>query len=408
MVDRQNRQSREGPRAYGAHWVWCGPGRLLERAWVVLEAGRVKEITSEPPAGIESRDLGPGLLLPGLVNAHTHLELSFLADFIAKPQGDFMGWLETLVSLRPGYDRDHAKEAARQAALFAAAQGTVLAGDITNTGRAAWAWAEAGVSVISFFEAIGPARSEPPHPEMKWEGNYFSAQAVASHAPYSVPSWRQQALKKLSASTPLPFSIHLAESRAEVEFFAGQGDEGARMDEFMVRRGLKKEDMDLRADTPLAHLLTLGLVDAQTMLVHGVQLTPAELARVAEKGASLCLCPRSNLGLTGAVADVPAALAAGVNLALGTDSLASCPDLSLWAEMRKLMEIYPELAPEAVIAIATTGGARALGLGGDFGLIAPGFCAPLVYVPIENAGKNDVLAAAIAQGGDVAEIVRFD
>lgn len=404
-MESRTGQSKSGPKAYTADWVWCGTGRLLERAWVVLQAGRVKEIAEHAPAGVESQDLGPGLLMPGLVNAHTHLELSFLAEFIEKPQGDFMGWLETLVNLRPGYDRGQAKEAARQAAQFAAEQGTVLAGDITNTGRAAWAWAEAGVSVISFFEAVGPARAEPPQPEMKWDGNYFSAQAVASHAPYSVPSWRQQALKKLSASIPLPLSIHLAESRAEVEFFAGQGEEGARMDEFMVRRGLQKADMDLRADTPLAHLISLGLVDAQTMLVHGVQLTPEELAQVAKLGASLCLCPRSNIGLTGAVADAPAALKAGVNLALGTDSLASSPDLSIWAEMRKLKERYLQLDPEAVLSMATMGGAKALGLSEHFGLIAPGYCAPLVYVPLDGAGKEEVLSTAIAQGGGEAELV---
>lgn len=404
-MESRTKQSKSGVRAYRAKWIWCGPGKLLERAWVVLQAGRIKEITEHPPAGVESQEMGPGLLMPGLVNAHTHLELSFLADFIAKPQGDFIGWVEELVSLRPGYDREQAIEAASQAAQFAADQGTVLAGDITNTGRAAWAWEEAGVSAVSFYEAMGSDQAEPPQPEMKWDGNYFSAKAVASHAPYSVPSWRQQALKKLSASIPLPLSIHLAESRAEVEFFAGQGEDGARMENFLLSHGLQKSDLDLRADTPLAHLISLDMVDSQTMLVHGVQLTPAELTQVAEKGASLCLCPRSNIGLTGGVPDVPAALKTGVNLALGTDSLASSPDLSIWAEMRKLLEIYPQLDPEAVLCMATTGGAKAMGLGEHFGLIAPGYCAPLVFVPLNDAGREEVLSTAIAQGGSAAELV---
>ncbi len=407
-MEPQAERSALTATAYGAGWVWCAPGRLLHGAWVVLQAGRVVDISDQTPAGMQAVHLGPGLLMPGLVNAHTHLELSFLADFIAKPQGDFMGWLETLVNLRPGYDRRQAKESARRAATFAAGQGTVLAGDITNTGRAAWAWAEAGVSVISFFEALGPARAEPPEPEMKWEGNYFSAQAVACHAPYSVPSWRMQALKKKAAAIPLPMSIHLAESRAEVEFFTGQGADGARMEDFLVRRGLQKADMDLRAGRPLAHLLALEVVDSRTLLVHGVQLTPEELIQVAAQGASLCLCPRSNLGLTGAVADVPAALKAGVNLALGTDSLASCPDLSIWAEMRKLMEVYPELDPEAVITMATSGGAKALGLGEHFGRIVPGYCAPLVYVDLLETKKNEVLPAAVAGGGDTVKLTIVD
>jgi cytosine/adenosine deaminase-related metal-dependent hydrolase len=396
---REEGQEKSAGEAYCADWVWCGPGKLLEGAWVVIQDGRILKVSESHPANLETRDLGHGLLMPGLVNAHTHLELSFLAEFIAKPQGDFMAWVEELVNLRPGYDRGQAKEAARRAARFAADQGTVLAGDITNTGRAAWAWAEAGVSAVSFFEAIGPARSEPPQPAMQWEGNLFSAQAIACHAPYSVPSWRLQALKKQAAAIPLPMSIHLAESRAEMELFAGQGSEGKRMEDFLERRGLQKSDMDFRAASPFAHLLNLGVVDSQTLLVHGVQLNQDELAKVAAAGASLCLCPRSNLGLTGSMADAPAALRAGVNLALGTDSLASCQDLSLWAEMRTLIEIYPELDPEAVLAMATTGGAKALGLGEHFGLIAPGFCAPLVFAPLPTDQKKEPLPAAIASSG---------
>lgn len=401
---RQARQEKSAGRAFSADWVWCGPGRLLERAWVLIQDGHIREVLESRPANLQTQDLGHGLLMPGLVNAHTHLELSFLADFIKKPKGDFMAWVEELVNLRPGYDRNQAKEAARRAAQFAAEQGTVLAGDITNTGRAAWAWAEAGVSSVSFFEAIGPARSEPPQPAMQWQGNLLSAQAIACHAPYSVPSWRLQALKKQAAAMPLPLSIHLAESRAEMEFFAGRGAEGKRMEDFLEQRGLQKADMDFRAASPLAHLMSLGVVDPQTLLVHGVQLSESELAQVAEAGASLCLCPRSNLGLTGAVADAPAALKAGVNLALGTDSLASCQDLSLWAEMRALLEIYPELDPEDVLAMATTGGAKALGLGDHFGRIAPGFCVPLVFAPLPAAVKKEPLPAAIAGSGVGAEL----
>jgi len=400
-----DRQESAKPTAHGAAWVWCGPGRLLERAWVVVREGRVREVCERPPKGMSRNDLGQGLLMPGLVNAHTHLELSFLAGALPAPQGDFMGWIEEMVNSRPGYDRDGAKEAARRAARFAARRGTALAGDITNTGKAAWAWAEAGVSSVSFFEAIGPSRCEPPEPGLAWQDGLLSAQAVALHAPYSVPSWRVQALKQKAAAGPLPLSVHLAESRAEMEFFAGRGREGLRMDTFLQSRGLFKDGLDLRADSPLQHLMALGAVDGQTLLVHGVQLAKKDLATLAAAGASLCLCPRSNLGLTGAVADAPAALAAGVNLALGTDSLASSPDLSLWAEMRLLLERYPELDPEAVLAMATIGGARALGLADHFGLIAPGYCAPLVYVDLEHSSEADLFDNVISYRGEIKRII---
>ena len=101
--------------ALGAAWVWCGPGDLRAGAWGVLERGRVADIAGRPPTGARRKDLGQGLLMPGLVNAHTHLELSFLAG-LAPPAGDFVDWVERLVRARPGHDRPNARAAARRAA----------------------------------------------------------------------------------------------------------------------------------------------------------------------------------------------------------------------------------------------------------------------------------------------------
>ena len=381
----------EPVHALYARWLWCGPGRLRRDAWVVVEAGRVREVCGRPPPEALRHDPGPGLVLPGLVNAHTHLELSFLAGAVP-PRGDFITWVRGLISSRPGYDRDKARRAAREAARLSARRGVALVGDISNTGRAAWAWQEAGVSALTFIEAVGPARSQPPPPCARWERGVLVATGVAAHAPYSVPAPRLQALKRLAGATVM--SIHLAETRAEVEFFRGRGAEGRRMEEFLEERGMRRAELELAADTPLGHLLALGVVDRRTLLVHGVQLTPAELEQVAATGASICPCPRSNLALTGCTLEVPAALAAGVNLALGSDSLASAPDLDMWQEIRELTRLYPSLDPEAVLTMATLGGARALGWGEHFGRIAPGRVAVLAFAPLEGVGRREVLEAA--------------
>jgi len=398
--------NREGGRsaalALGAGWAWCGPGRLLRDAWVVVRDGAIEAVDHRPPAGAQARKLGPGLLMPGLVNAHTHLELSFLMGQVPPPAGDFVDWVTGLVNSRPGYDREQAKAAALSAARQAAATGTALAGDISNTGRAAWAWQEARVGAVTFIEAVGPARSQPAPPELIWQGGVLVGRGVAAHAPYSVPAERIQELKTLAQGSPLPWVIHCAESRAEVEMFAGSGPEGARMREFLAQRGVNLEELGMAAPTPLGHLMALGVVDARTLLVHGVQLTHSEILEIARAGASLCLCPRSNLGLTGQLANAPALMAAGVNLALGTDSLASCPDLDLWEEMRALMRAWPGLTPEQVITMATQGGAKALGLENHFGSIAPGRRAALCYAEVGGAKEGQVLAAAVAAGGAAA------
>ena len=176
---------------------------------------------------------------------------------------------------------------------------------------------------------------------------------------------------------------------------AGVGDEGKRLEEFLILRGLRREDLHLAAATPLGQLVAAQALDRNTLLVHGVQLTPEDVRQVASSGASLCVCPRSNLGLTGALAPVEELLAAGVNLALGTDSLASTPDLSLWAEMAALMAARPGLDPEVVLTMATRGGAQALGQAGRFGVLCPGAVAPLAFVPLPILPQGEVVEAVV-------------
>ncbi|MCB2226248.1 MAG: amidohydrolase family protein [Desulfarculaceae bacterium] len=380
------------PHTFTARWVWTGPGRLVPGAAVTLQDGFITSLEARPPRGAAITDLGEGLLLPGLVNAHTHLELSGLAGLVP-PTGDFVGWLEQMVLQRPDTLRINGAEATASAVAGLAADGTALVGDITNTGKAAPALASAGVSAVSFYEALGAAKAEPPEPEAVWRGPLLSEAAVAAHAPYSVPTARLAALKARAGA--LPFCMHLAESLAEVEFLAGSGPEGARLEEFLLERGLRREALNLAADTPLGQVEAAKALDANTLLVHGVQLTPNEGERIAEAGASLCVCPRSNLGLTGAIAPVEELLAAGVNLALGTDSLASCPSLSLWAEMALLASAKPNLAPEAILAMATLGGAKALGQAGRFGVLAPGAAGPLAFVPLPELAESEVIAAVV-------------
>lgn len=382
--------------AYRAAWLWAGPGRLRAGEWVVVEAGRVREVCARPPADALRQDLGDGLIIPGLVNAHTHLELSFLAGVVPPPAGDFVGWLDALVAARPGHDHLAAAAAVAAAVEQIIASGTVLVGDITNTGRARDVARRAGLNAVSLYEAIGPSRAEPPEPELAWAEGVLSAQAVAAHAPYSIPAWRMRALKAKAGR--LPFCIHLAESRAEMEYIAGAGPEGERLAAFLQGRNLLRENLDLRAAHPLDHLLALGVVDGRTLLVHGVQLGRADLRRVARAGASLCVCPRSNLGLTGGLADVAEALRQGVNLCLGTDSLASTPDLSLFGEMAALRRACPELGPEAVLTMATAGGAKALGLDDVFGFIGPGASANLAYISLPKASSCDIIASVVDGG----------
>ncbi|MCB2186537.1 MAG: amidohydrolase family protein [Deltaproteobacteria bacterium] len=386
------------PRGFRAAWLWAGPGRLWAGRTVILENGRVAAVEENPPAGMPVEDLGEALILPGLVNAHTHVELSGLAG-LATPRGDFLAWLEELVASRPAQNKERSHHLTARAAQEMAGAGVALVGDITNTGLARPALWDAGLSQVSLYEALGAANAEPPAPELTWRDGRLTAGAIAAHAPYSVPGWRIQDLKERSRAGLGVFCLHLAESRAEVEFLRGEGEEGRRLARFLAARGVERRELGLRSPDGLRHLLALGVLDDRTLVVHGVQLTSPDLALLAATGASLCVCPRSNLGLTRAVAPVEEALARGMNLCLGTDSLASAPDLNLWREMAALAELKPELAPEAILTMATVGGARALGLAESFGQVAPGRPAALAWTPLPpGLAPDQVLAQAVSGG----------
>lgn len=382
----------QATKSYRAEWIWAEPGRLLKDAVLVTNDAGIVEVVEHPAPGHEAQDLGRGLIIPGLVNAHTHLELSGLAG-VAEPQGDFVDWLLQLVRERPQQDPAQAAEATRRAVQQAAETGTALVGDVTNTGRAMQALAEQGLSAVLFFEALGPAMAEPPDPAVRWIGSRLEQSAVAAHSPYSVPSWRIKALKERAGQGP--FCMHLAESEAEVQYLAGSGEQGRRLDQFLNERNVSRDDLALEAFTPLAIATAAGAMDRSTLLVHCVQFTDQECQRVAEAGASVCVCPRSNLRLTRRIGPVPNLLELGVNLALGTDSLASTVDLSLWGEMAALLQYYPKLDPEAVLTMATLGGARALGQEDRFGRLRPGMLGRPVLVPLDGYDGPDVLAAAL-------------
>ena len=382
--------------AHRADWVWCPEQGLKSNAWVVLRDGLIQGVADRAPAGAAKLEHEPGLIMPGLVNAHTHLELSFLAGQVP-PRGDFVDWVDRLVNRRPGHDQEQAGEIALAAAKASFDSGVALAGDITNTGRAVDAWLEAGVSAVSFGEALGPSRSEPKNESSAWHKGVLQANAVAAHAPYSIPAGRIKELKGRAAN--LPFCIHLAESRAEMEFFAGAGSEGKRLKDFLQGRGLDVDNFGFTADRPLQHLINLGVVDGGTLLVHGVQLNNAEAERIARLGAWLCVCPRSNLGLTGSMASVEEFLQTGAGLCLGTDSLASAPDLSLWAELKTLRKHTPGVPAEDLLRMATINGARALMQADHFGSLLPGRKASLVFAPLKESSARLVLDAAIDSGG---------
>jgi len=325
---------------------------------------------------------GEGLLLPGLVNAHAHLELSSLAGRVAGGCG-VIAWTRALAGRlreaqeRPAQGEDELFAAARAAALAAKALGTAAIGDVGN-GTSGWrALAAAGLQGLFFHELVGSreARTGDALADAERERAALPerpggvAAVPAPHAPYSVGPALLRRIFAAAAVAGLPTSIHLAEDPDELALLRdGSGGWPA----VLRALGASPEDRSPGLE-PCAYLAACGGFATlhPPLLVHMVHASADDRRRARDAGATVVLCPRSNLHIGGRLPDVPALLEDGVALAVGTDSLASVPDLSLWAELSVLANAFPAVPPRTWLHAAAAGGARALGLS-QLGTLAPG------------------------------------
>jgi len=330
-----------------------------------------------------------GVLVPGLVNAHCHLELSALAQTIPGG-GGFINWAQRFLKKVGETPRELRRVAAGEAAAAAARSGTVAIGDVGNTLDAAPAIGAAGMGGVLFHELVGSreaktgdaladAARERAEAASTWPARLEYVRAP--HAPYSVGPDLLRRIFAAAAAEKRATSIHLAEDEDEVSLLR---DGSGAWPPMLAAMGI---DASTRTPgrSPVDYLASLGAFDgpAPPLLVHMV-CAGAEDRRIArEAGATVVLCPRSNLHIGGRLADVPALLDDGVSLALGTDSLASTPDLSLWGEIATLAQHFPAVPAARWLEAATRGGAHALGLSSQ-GTLAPGQRPGLLDVRIDD------------------------
>jgi cytosine/adenosine deaminase-related metal-dependent hydrolase len=181
-------------------------------------------------------------------------------------------------------------------------------------------------------------------------------------------------------------SVHLGESAEEIELLArGTGPWRGVLEAL----GAWDDRWEPPGATPVEYLDALGVLGPQTIAVHGVQLTAGDLATLAARGTTLVTCPRSNRHVGAGDPPIARFYASGVRVAIGTDSLASAPDCSLWPELRALRQLAPDVPARRLVESATRSGAEALGFGDEYGTIEPGRRAALIAVDVPD-GVTDV------------------
>jgi aminodeoxyfutalosine deaminase len=381
---------------YHAAWVVPIAGRPLRDGWVTVDRGRVIAVGEGRTAdGIAKVDLGRRALLPGLINAHTHLELSYL-DHQIPAATEFTEWIRAVVAARraePDPSSERILRGVDAGIAQAIACGTSAVGDISNTLVTVAPLMRSPLHAVVFNELI---RFRAPDPGgvvadacaqiARVPGNDAVRLGLAAHAPYSVAPGVFEAIRRAAATCAAStYSVHLSESRAESEFVAsGQGP----WRRFLEDLGAWDPGWVPPGGSPVAYLESLGFLGPSALAVHGVQMDERDLETLASLNATLVTCPRSNM-LTGAgTPPIARFYASGVRVALGTDSLASTPDLNLFAELAEMRRLAPDVAAGRLLESATRAGAEALAVDRLLGTIEPGKSARLLSVALTSTAAD--------------------
>jgi cytosine/adenosine deaminase-related metal-dependent hydrolase len=376
-----------------SRWILPIAERPLLNGWVALDRGRVVAV-GRAGATLPFRDdaplidLGAMAVLPSLANAHTHLELAWMAGRVAR-HDRFTAWVREMLAVRRGSPASDltAADALHQAIAALRECGTGLVGDVSNSLVSVEPLRASALRGVVFHELL---RLRARDADDVLEAGLAALEragasdrvrvTLAPHAPYSVSPQLFQGIRAALGRLPfLPTSVHLGESPEEGELLAtGEGP----WRELLAELGAWDPEWHVPGCGPVEYLDRMKFIGPRVLVVHGTQFTDQELAVVAASGATLVTCPRSNRYV--GVGDPPVEhfYRAGVRVAIGTDSLASNDDLSLFAELAALREIAPGVAASSLLASATAVGARALGFEAEMGTIEPGRAAALVAVDL--------------------------
>lgn len=358
-------------------------GAVVIREGRIVAVGRAADLHATPVI-----DYGDAVICPGFVNAHTHLELTHLAGKVP-PSPDFVNWLKRLTDLLMAHAAtpENVAEAVGAGIAQSLAAGVTTIGDITR--RPAWSrgpLAASPIRGVSFGEIIAMGRLRIQLNErleaaasVEYQSNRMRI-GISPHAPYTVEPDGLRACAERARRMNAPLCIHLAETAEEATFTRSCS---GRFAEFLQAMGIWDEDIPLADCSPVELCRATGVLDRRTVIAHGNYLSDGDIKMIAESGSSAAYCPHTHHAFGHPPHRFREMLRAGINVCVGTDSLASNPSLSILDELRFLYQRHPDMAAHDLMAMGTIRGAAALGYGDKVGSFTVGKAADLVVIPIE-------------------------
>jgi cytosine/adenosine deaminase-related metal-dependent hydrolase len=380
----------ESTTVHRAGWVIITPWQVIENGCIEVENGLIKDVYRAFPKkntmgknrGQHTIDHGPGVLMPCLVNAHLHLELSALKNTLSFDKG-FAVWVQQLLEKREAAGTAVLVNAAQKAAKQLVDEGVGYIGEISTLGLTRTIVQSMNLSGVWFQEFLGSDR-----PNTNFGKTNSLSFSLAGHAPHTTDPLLLQAAKKETIARNLPFSIHLAESDAESKFISGQKGQWG---DFLISRGIETSSWPIGSKSPVQYLEDLNILDSSTLAVHLLNIEPRDLDILVRTQTQICLCPRSNNNLHNRLPDIGKMLEKKLAPALGSDSLASCDSLSIFDEMAFIRQKDPSIDPAQVLSMATINGARALGLLHLAGTLDKGKKSAFTYLDLNVRNKTDLI-----------------
>ncbi len=390
----------------------------IENGAVAIAGGRITAVGSWPElaknGGGAVKDLGESILLPGLVNAHCHLDYTAMAGEIA-PTQSFTDWIKCITALKASWSYSEFAESWLDGARMLLATGTTTVADIEAVPELLpEVWAATPLRIFSFLEMTGIKSRRKPEEILEVALSMIAALPVgrchaglSPHALYSTQPALLQLGAKRAREKGFRLTTHVAESAEEFEmFFHGRGPLHN-----WLRRNNREMD-DCGRGSPVKQLEASGLLGENLLAVHANYLHTGDASLLAKAKTSVAHCPRSHDFFRHCPFPFRELSEAGVNICLGTDSLATTRKmrgqplrLDLFAEMRAFSKANPTVPSDVILRMATLNGAKALGLAGEVGELAPSASADLIAVPFGGSIRQSAEAVIQQTNGVVASMI---
>ncbi|HMJ89716.1 MAG TPA: amidohydrolase family protein [Candidatus Acidoferrum sp.] len=382
-------------------------GAVAMRGGRITSVGSWKHVRAEHSG--EAFDLGDSVLLPGLINAHCHLDYTDMAGLLT-PKRSFSDWIKAIVSLKGDWSYTDFAQSWLNGARQLLRSGTTTVVDIEAVPELIPELPQSTpLRVISCLEMISLRRNASAADLVRQNSDHLArwpnpVRGLSPHAPYTTSLELLWHAAENALANRWLLTAHVAESEEEFQMFTRS--RGAMFRWLKTQRDMS----DCVGRTPVQHMDHVGALASNVLAAHANAVTDDDITLLARRGAHVVHCPRSHDYFKHQPFRFEDFQKAGVNICLGTDSMASTRklrgeplELNLFSEMRTFSKFHPDVSPDDVLRLVTINAARALGLSGEIGELAPGARADIIAVLLD--GISDPHEAVLAHKGVVTSII---